>query len=746
MRLEKTQKDGHSSGTTKRGFSVRNNGYTNQHGRRTHHPRQSTTPIDFVCVDGEGMTVNGEHEYVLFGVGENQIEDPSGLDYTDVFAFLYKHYKPNTAYVGFFLGYDFTQIFKSLPLDKAWMLLTKEGQALRKHRIPGKAPHPVQCGGWQFDIMAMKRLRIRPKRCECEYATCKCKHAPWMYICDVGSFFQSSFLTVIDPAEWAEGTEIVTPEEFATIKEGKEKRSVAKLDDDMRRYNILENTVLARVMRTVDAGFHEIGIHLPPSKWFGPGQAAQAWLKNEKVPTGEEITAAVPKWFLEAARMSYYGGWFELFMHGHIPGTTHEYDINSAYPSVIAKLPCLLHGTYSKGEGMPTVKDGDLCLVYGKVFSPNLTNNQHGGKTTHIGTMLHRNPDGSILRPIATEGWFWWDELKAAELCGLIKPLKSNATGQQQIMGWVKYEPCKCSPPMAAIKDLYQKRLAVGKKSPLGKSAKLVYNSAYGKFAQSVGEPIYGNPIYASRITSGCRTMILNAIATHPNGKADTAMIATDGVYFLTPHPTLPLSKELGEWDYATKTNLTLFKPGVYWDDEARERIVKNQKPKFKARGFNAADFAKGITEIDATFSRWKSKPPKDMEYGKGKWPAVKFVPSFAMTTALQALRRNRWELAGSVAEDPNEIEQNSDPRAKRYGEIDREIYDGRVIYRSRPKSALNQWAFIGDKGIGDNGIKSTPYEKRFGMDDSTSAEFRAQFGETPDGEILDIFFWILNQ
>jgi hypothetical protein len=688
-----------------------------------------------VGVDGEGMMVNGEHKYVLFGVGQDQIEDSTGLRFSDVFEFLYKHYQPETAFTGFFLGYDFSQIFKTLPEDKAWILLTNEGRTLRKHRIKGKAPHPVEYDGWQFDILAMKRLRIRPKTCDCPYATCKCPHEPWMYVSDVGSFFQSSFLMVIDPKGWAPGTEIVTSEEYATIREGKEKRAIAKLDEDMRRYNVLENAVLARVMHTLDNGFHEIGIHLPPSKWFGPGQAAQAWLKNENVPTGECIRSEVPSWYLEAARMSYYGGWFELFMHGHIPGDTQEYDINSAYPAIIAELPCLLHGTYSKGEGMPSVGPGDLCLVYGKVYTPNLTNDQHGGKIAHIGTMLHRKENGSILRPIATEGWFWWDELKAAESCGLVKPLENIPNRQQQIMGWVKYEPCACPPPMAGIRDLYQKRLEVGKKSPLGKAAKLVYNSAYGKFAQSVGEPIFGNPIYASRITSGCRTMILRAIAEHPRGKADVAMIATDGVYFLSPHPTLPLSDKLGEWDHTIKSNLTLFKPGVYWDDMARKRITDGQSPQFKARGFNAADFAAAILRIDKEFSEWGKQPTQ--------WPAVTFKPSFAMTTALQALRRNRWELAGAIATDPQEIEQNSDPRQKRHDVIDRQKYDERIIYRSRPKTAIN-WMRRLILGEEDNGIRTTPYEKRFGMEDPWSDEHKAVLGETPDGPIHDNLAWIL--
>ena len=725
--------------------------YKNSKGRTTHHAPGRDKPFSFVSVDGEGMMIDGEHRYVLFGIGEDQIENINGLQWSEIFSFMYERFRPGTTYGGFFLGYDFTQTLKTMPEDKAWILLTTEGQALRKRFDAGKgvkgrkplahlAPHPVECEGWQFDMLAMKRLRIRPKMCDCELPTCKCKpKAPWMYINDVGSFFQSSFLTVINPKDWAEGTAVVTPEEYELIKAGKEKRASAVLDDDMRMYNRLENVVLSRVMTVLDKGFLEIGIQLPPSKWFGPGQAAQSWLKNESVPDGEEINKVASIEIIEAARMSYFGGWFEQFIHGIIPGDSHEYDINSAYPSVIANLPCLLHGEYSRGKGIPSVDDGDLCLVYAKVWSPNLGGGNE--KKQYIGTMLHRDEAGGISRPMATEGWYWWDELKAAEKCKLVKTL--NNRGHQQVMRWVKYKPCDCPPPMAGIRGLYEKRLEVGKNSPLGKAAKLVYNSSYGKFAQSVGEPVFGNPIYASRITAGCRTLILEAIASHPRGKADVSMVATDAIYFLTPHPTLTVSDELGEWDYKLKQNLTLFKPGVYWDDKAREEIASGKSPHFKARGFVAKDFVANISRVDSEYRQWATKPPEKSDHfpharkSYTGWPAVSFTPAFAMTTALQALRRKDWDSAGMVS-DASTLTQDSNPYLKRTG-FDIDVVDGRTVYRTRPHS--NIWY---DGGI-PQWIPSQPYVKRFGMDDPWSDEYKEQLGITEDGNVADVLAWILK-
>ena len=55
-------------------------------------------------------------------------------------------------------------------------------------------------------------------------------------------------------------------------------------------------------------------------------------------------------------------------------------------------------------------------------------------------------------------------------------------------------------------------------------------------------------------------------------------MVATDGVYFTSKHPTLPISKDkLGLWEETEISGLTLMKPGVYWHDRTREQIRKGE-------------------------------------------------------------------------------------------------------------------------------------------------------------------------
>jgi len=681
--------------------------------------------VEFVGVDGEGGG-DDPSRYVLFGIGEEHIENGTeGLTWKECFSFLYREFRrrgSGVAFVGFFLGYDFTQILKSLPEERARTLLTREGIRKRAHQTPNRQPHPVEFEGWQFDILGSKRLRIRPKNCGCRIVSCKCPKASWCYLCDVGSFFQTSFLNVINPAGW--DTPICTQEEYEKVKAGKERRETAQLDDDMREYMHLEIELLERVMRALNEGFKSIGIRLTPKQWFGPGQAAARWLKG-KVPKREDWYKEIPAWYLDAARSSYYGGWFETFCHGYIKGEVHEYDINSAYPSTIARLPCLVHGRYTRGEGRPTgsVAGAAYTLVKARVRTDRKPNRagKRAGMESPVGAMLHRNSDGSVCRPDITEGWFWMEELLYARRAGFV--------GKVDYREWVSYAPCDCAPPFEGIRELYETRLRVGKNSVLGKACKLVYNSCYGKFAQSIGAPEYGNPIYASKITSGCRQQVTDAIESHPGGSQMLAMVATDAVFFLAPHPDLAVSNLLGEWDYNNRRNLTVFKPGVYWDDETRDQIRRAEKPKFKTRGINAAKFAEEIWKIDHWFQGW------DPRGDTIEWPDTEFESGFSIVTALQALSWGKWDVAGR--NNPRNVFHTSNPRSKRRG-VHHD--DKTMVWRS----GIIRRDFDWETGDFENVI-SKPYEKFFGLDDPFSEESRTEYGVTEDGTVADAFRWLIR-
>lgn len=671
--------------------------------------------IEFVGVDGEGTGKGKDHRYVLLGCGSVQQEWPEGVrEFTDVCEFLYECYQqhPDAVFAGFYLGYDYNMWLRMLPRERAWMLISPQGIAkrLRKSALGVRlGPFPVEYQDWEFDLLGMKRLKLRPRG----------KENPWMYICDAGPFYQSSLLTAIDPEKWREP--IVTPEEYALIKEGKERRESAKLDDDMRMYNRLENEVFSRLMKHLQVGLSHANVTLKKQQWFGPGQAAQSWMRlgNKLQRTTDAVRKYKPE-LIEAAIATYYGGWFEIPIHGHVPGVTHEYDINSAYPHIASRLPCLC-GKWSHGHGNPQGASNTtdrLRMV--KVIVR--------GGDKFLGPLPYRREDGRVLRPRHTEGWYWQHEMDAARRAKLIDEVT--------YLEWWQYNGCDHEPPLRQLEGLYESRLRVGKDTPEGKAFRLVYNSVYGKFAQSEGEPVFANPFYASLITAGCRTAILEAIASHPQRSKAVAMVATDGVYFISRHPVLDslVSESLGAWSHSEKHNLCLFKPGVYWDDVARDAIAAGEAPRFKSRGINAADFGQSISAVDAMFSMWGESWLPGMPPGREDWPSVEFRARFSQISVKQALSWTEEmpeakkisvykNLAGRVQEGKT-LKQDSWPDVKRNPQS---LYrDDMGLWRSKPWPGGPHWP------------ASAPYDKRFGMDSDDTDGFAGY--SMPDGPAMLVF------
>jgi hypothetical protein len=258
----------------------------------------------------------------------------------------------------------------------------------------------------------------------------------------------------------------------------------------------------------------------------------------------------------------------------------------------------------------------------------------------------------------------------------------------------------------------------------------------YGKLAQSVGNPKFANSVYASLITAGCRTMILDAIATHPGGTQDVLMVATDGVYFRNRHHLLAISDRLGDWGETRKENLCLFKPGVYWDDSARKRIDRGESPNFRSRGISAKDFAQQLRAIDDHFHQWGQSYPLERDPSgdrRGWFPEVKFDTGFSMITCQQALQWGKWYLAGTLGHaavkgecqgcSGNHLVQDADPVIKRHSGI---YADG--VYWSQPYDD------------GGEVFESAEYDKRFGMPEDEN-----EYGITDDGPVLGTWKGLLN-
>lgn len=661
---------------------------------RTLDRHKRRTP-QFRALDGEGI---GE-DYVLLGIGNDQIEWPNGVDEIgEIFEFLYTDFlgHPDHYYGGFYLGYDWTNWLKLLPRNRIAYLIDPAFIA-RRSRQESPVPFPVRYDDWEFDWLYGKRFKLRP---DSRY------HTPgkWMYICDWGPFFQTSLLKVLEKRSEQSN---ITEEMMEIIREGKSKRATAQLDDDMRRYNALENFALEDSMRDIDHSLSVLGVPLGKTEYHGPGQAAQKWLlKQEHVKEANSAVMELPSEIYDAIVASFYAGIFEITTHGHCPGLSYEYDLNSAYPYQIKNLPCTC-GPWIRSRNPVTSREPVLQLIHGRFY----------GKSDRLGPLPFRTAERGILRPRQGSGWYWDFEIAAAFRAGLLQRFEADE--------YVSYLGCKHGKILRGIEHLYDERLRVGKESAIGKGCKLIYNSVFGKTAQSVGNPQAANAVFASLIPAGCRTMILDAIATHPKGVKALLMIATDAVFFDSPHPGLTLSSKLGDWDLKERENLTLFKPGMYWDDKAREAIRVGKNPEFKSRGVHAGDFAKHIAAVDNQWREFKARKT-------APWPSFKMPVGFAQVSLKQAYQRTAGikdeqeqqevygELAGFVIQDnrtaeeiaagvepAKSITQSSDPKGKRNAAV-----VSRGVRITTPIYA------------GDPELESTPYDRRFGRPENELEEY----------------------
>jgi len=457
---------------------------------------------------------------------------------------------------------------------------------------------------------------------------------------DVFGFFQTSFVNALD--EW----EIGDPEERRLIREGKERRgSTNVLDPEELAYNERECELLAEMMTKLDEVTRSITLTASP--YEGAGAIASSLMKihvskpikerNKRLPEDEQepLTfnlldppqSIVPSW------EAYYGGRFEITAHGPINQPVYEYDINSAYPAVIANLPCLLHGRWEDTEQYSTDDTAPL-LGYIKWGVP---------RDSNFGPLPHRNKNGNVTFPARGSGWYWSVEW----------PEDPNT---YQVLRAIRWNQLCEHKPFYWVKDRYEQRKVHKVAGRKGQSMmlKLGINSLYGKMAQNVGEAPWRNSVYAGLVTANCRRWLRNAAMQRPD---DIVMFATDGIYSLSPLD-LPISSELGDWECSVfESGLHIVRPGIYFSPDGEAKV--------KSRGISrkvVSDYSGAI--IDAfsliyAHPEWLSSPIAAKLQEEWSIPL-----SFNGLVSLRlAWSQNRPERAGYFGTLPHKMSYNLFPK-----------------------------------------------------------------------------------
>jgi len=604
-----------------------------QQERVRQHNRSHGGSRTFVGCDGEGMGDGAAHDYFVFRMGDNLLMTGDPLTPDELLWFIASQ-DQDPIYTIFSGNYDFTMILRRLPREVVGDLLNRPA----REREDGVV-RPARWRDFALDYIPHKRLSVRVRG-----------SGP-IIIHDVFGFLQCSFMDAI--SKWNIGTE----EERRKVAEGKLRRGDSNvLSAEELEYNRIECKLLAELVKEMDDTASALGITMAP--YEGAGALANSLLrvhvsnpikrKNKELPPekqeavfASELDPAVnldtPSWD------AYYGGRFEITAHGPIDRPVYEYDINSAYPSIIRKLPCLQHGKWIHHQGPferhDKYRDGRPHYTLGHLrweVDPYLP----------YGPLPHRNKQGNVTFPLRGSGWYWQIEWPAD---------RSTYTVDDC---WTFVPQCD-EKPFWWVYDRFQQRRAHKAAGRFGHAEELKYgyNSLYGKFVQSVGKAKWRNSVYGGLITAGTRAQLREAADQSPG---DIIMFATDGLYSLKPL-SLDLGNDLGQWEANVyEDGLWLVRPGIYFSPDGEAKI--------KTRGIGRATVQRYAGAIKAAFSQVYDHPEWLTSLtGSGieKWGVD--IEYNGLVSVRLAHSQNRPERAGYFGTLPHRMSYNIGPKRVPY-------------------------------------------------------------------------------
>lgn len=557
----------------RKAYDARNRGRKNSQRLALRHSRVK----QFVGVDGEGGNIGDRHEYLLLRAGSLCLETGKPLGTIECFEFLCS-LPTDVEYVGYFFTYDVTMILRDLPEKVIQHLLNRSART----NYEGITQR-VRYGCYLFDWLPGKEFRIRRMG--------RGQETQWVVISDVGSFFQCTFVEALE--KWNIGSTVLRK----SIAASKAKRSgFTSITELTRLYNKKECDLLAELMTEFRDVVGSVGPH--PRHWQGPGNLAAAWLRHYDVPQEQNV----PYECMKMGRNAYYGGRFEVTGIGSFRRKIYQYDINSAYPAVIRHLPCLVHGSWRyRSSGTPRAK----------IFVARVEFSHLPGR--FLGTLPVRSKKGNISYPQKGQGTYWSVELAAAKRAGCMFRV---------LEAWEYATDCECK-PLEWVDDIYQLRQKVGKTNK-GMALKLALNSIYGKFAQSIGNPRWANPIWAGWITAATRAVIIDACAQIP--EENVLMIATDGIFTDKPL-NVPISTNLGDWELTEHDWMFIIQPGLY--------MLPLEKP--KTRGVPRVKIVEYARTIRKSWATQGDTGPN----------LVQVIPMHRFRAARQAIHERKWNRSG---------------------------------------------------------------------------------------------------
>ena len=591
----------------------------------------SRSKTQFIAIDGEGLNIgsapNGgtiQHYVMMCASTGESLYKPEGIKTLDALHWLcdLSEKYPHAVFVVFGGSYDTNMILRDLTfqerltIHKYSKIATDIEQSNSKRKLPMFG---------NFEIIYRPRKELYVKRLKTIVSNNGYHKVLWkkskggkfsklssgaMHLYDVYGFFQRKFVDAI--------VEYKLPvDDIDFIKRMKDTRNDFQAGnvEEIISYCRRECEILVKLMQLVEHYLLHPDINLKLTRWDGAGSIAGAIMKKYSV---KDHLEELPFHVLEASKHAYTGGRIELIQYGHYKNIVYDYDINSAYPTFLLRLPSLKGGKWTPIEEKETEIKSSFCVCLVEWDLWDIEN--------RIYPFPYRQKDGTIIYPSRGKNWVWLPEYQAA-----MKHRSKYRNGTINLIQVINFYPATDEKPFWFVEDMARQRL-LWKQAGEGQNimVKLGLNSLYGKTAQQIGgyydekkdtlvTPPYHNLAYAGFVTSSTRASLFDSAMQKPT---DVIMFATDGLFTISPF-TLPISKLLGEWECTKVLNFTAVQSGVYYYDVKKDfkdfeemqidhfneitsglyfyLSLDTSIPKIKSRGFDPSSISR-----ESVISTWK--------------------------------------------------------------------------------------------------------------------------------------------
>ena len=349
----------------------------------------------------------------------------------------------------------------------AEVILKLQGEELNSYKKTGSLR--FHYGDYTLDYIPSRKLAIR-----------KGHHSSIFF--DIAQFYHTSLINA-----YQQNIEDL-PNDYLLMKKERTQFSPRYYN---RNKTKVRNYCIADCKYTKELSQHWINLFhnafsFYPARWISSGYLAEKVLINNRIeiPKFDHTPYEVQ----DLAYRSYFGGRFEILKRGYI-GTAYLYDINSAYPHALTKIPDITKGQWISSNKIQS----DATLGFFKI-------------KVNISDCKYIPP-----LPFRANNIIIFPSGKFQTYCTLAE-LQTCKNIDYKILKSFQFIPDKeIFPYKDFIEKMYTKRLQLKQnKNPLQLPIKIILNSIYGKTGERIRFKIGNlfNPVIFATITGITRAQL----------------------------------------------------------------------------------------------------------------------------------------------------------------------------------------------------------------------------------------------